>query len=239
VNELSRVLLIGVAIGLGQPSLGAAAQAPSSAPTVIAEGEAIVRRAADRAWLTMATETREARASDARSRGAEAMSSLQRALRDAGVPADAIRTTAYALVPEMSWNNGRGTVRGYLVRNQIEVRVDDLDELSDVIEAANSARNTSVSVTGPRFDLKDRAGAEAEALRQAVSVAMSRAQAIAAGAKRSLGSIVRIEEQGGSMNVPEPVMMRAMAADAQSVPTPITPGDIEVRGAVRLTAELR
>jgi uncharacterized protein YggE len=207
-------------------------------PVVVAEGDAIVKRAPDRAWLTLATETREPRVADARRRGAEAMTALQAALRAVGVPADAIRTTGFTLMPEMEWDNGRGTVRGYLVRNQIEVRVDDLDKLGEVIEAANSYRSTSVSLSGPRFDLKDRAAAERDALRQAVEAAVTRAQAMAAAAKGTLGAVVRIDDRGSPGGGPEPYL-RTMAMRADAVETPISPGDIEVRGLVSVTFELR
>jgi uncharacterized protein YggE len=128
---------------------------PAPPPVVVTQGEATLKRAADRAWLTVATETRDARPDEARRKGAEAMTAVQRAIRSAGLAADAIRTTGYSLTPEMDWNNGRGTLRGYVVRNQIDVRVDDLDDLPDVIDAANSSRNTALSIFGPRFDLKN------------------------------------------------------------------------------------
>jgi uncharacterized protein YggE len=217
---------------------GLGAQVPTGS-LVTAEGEAIVRRAPDRAWLTMATETREARAADARRRAAEGMTALQDALRKTGLPADAIRTSAFNLTPEMSWNNGRGTVRGYVVRNQIEVRVDQLDRLSDVIEAANSSPSTTISVSGPRFDLRDRAAADSEALRQAVQVALGRARAMASGAERSLGAIIRIEDRAEGGGSPEPMLMRAVAMKADAIETPIVAGDIETRASVRVTVELR
>lgn len=224
-------------LALSSPNL--TAQGGPSTPVVVTEGEAVVKRAADRAWLTVATETRDARATEARRRSAENTSALVAALKQAGVAADAIRTTSFALVPEMSWNNGRGTVRGYLVRNQVEVRIDNLDRLSEVIEAANTPSGSSISVIGPRFDLRDRAAAENEALGQAVQVALGRAHAIANGAKRTVGTIVRIEERGRNGPMPEVMMMRESAARGQTVETPILPGDIEIRASVSMTVELR
>jgi uncharacterized protein len=219
----------------------AAAQVASSSPVIVTHGEATVKRPADRALLSIAVETRETKAAEARRRSAEAMLALQSALRSVGLAADAIRTTGYVLIPEMEWTNGRGTVRGYLVRNQIDVRVDELDKLGDVIDAANGARNTSVSITGPRFGLKDEAAVENEALRLAVQAAMVRAQSIAAGARRSLGAIVRIEEPSrtGLDIRPEPMLMRTTSAKVEGFETPITPGEIEVRALVTLTVELR
>lgn len=213
-------------------------QSPYSPPVVVTEGEAILKRAPDRAWITVATETRHSEAARARSMSAEAMTSLQEALTIAGLPKDAIRTTGYSLIPEMDWNDGRGIVRGYVVRNQIEVRIDDLELLPTVIDAATTARGTSLSITGPRFGLKDESSAQAEALRLAVSSAMDRARAIAAGAGRTLGEILRIEDRrAGGMPPPQPLMRMAAAEDAAS--TPITPGEIEVRATVTVSIELR
>src|SRR5690606_20278413 len=163
-----------------------------------------VKRAPDRAWLTVATETRDAQAERARTLSADAMTALQEALGKAGLAEDAIRTTGYSLVPEMDWKSGRGVVRGYVVRNQIEVRIDDLELLPAVIDAATTARATTLSITGPRFALKDESGAQAEALRTAVGAAMNRARAIAYGAGRTLGDILRVEDQfTGTMPPPQ------------------------------------
>ena len=215
--------------------------APPTPPVIVTHGEATLKRAPDRAWITVSTETRERVAADARTRSAEAMTAVQQALRGAGVPADAIRTTGYSLNPEMEWNNGRGTVRGYVVRNSLEVRVDNLDKLSDVIDAANSSKSTAISISGPRFDLKNTQEAEAEALRTAVQSAMARARAIAAGAGRTLGAIVRVDDQNVSSQPPTPMpyAMRTVAGAAEATPTPITPGEIEVRALVMVTFELR
>lgn len=234
---MSRFLLPLMAVAAIACSV-APAIAQSSQAVVVAQGEATVKRSPDQAWLTVATETRDVKAEDARRKSAEGMTAVQAALRRAGVPADAIRTTSYYLTPEMDWNNGRGTVKGYLVRNQIDVRVDNLDRLGDVIDAANATKTTTLTISGPRFALKDQQAAETEALRLAVEAAMTRAQAMASGAKRSLGEIVRIEEPGAS-RPPSPQPLMRMAAAAEPAQTPITPGDIEVRVEVTVTVALR
>jgi uncharacterized protein YggE len=208
---------------------------------VVTQGEATVKRAPDQAWLTVATETRDGKADNARRISAESMTAVQAALRATGLSADAIQTTGYSLSPDMEWKNGRSTVKGYIVRNQIEVRVDNLDQLSDVIDAANANRSTTLTISGPRFALKNQQVTETEALRLAAQAALMRAQAIASGAGRMLGRITRIEEETlERVHRPEPYLMRAaMAKSDESVETPITIGDIEVRAKVYLTAELR
>ncbi|HYN05921.1 MAG TPA: SIMPL domain-containing protein [Vicinamibacterales bacterium] len=97
-----RLLLVGVFLVISTAFPRAQTAAPE-ASVVIAQGEAIARRAADRAWITIATEVREGKATDARRKSAEAMAAVQTALASVGLPADVIRTTGYSLQPEMGY----------------------------------------------------------------------------------------------------------------------------------------
>jgi uncharacterized protein len=208
---------------------------------VVTQGEATVKRAPDQAWLSIATETRDTKPDEARRKSAESMTAIQTTLRTTGLSTNAIRTTGYWLAPEMEWKNGHGTVKGYIVHNQIEILIDNLNLLSDVIDAVNATRNTSLIISGLRFALKDQNAAESEALKLAVQAALARANAIATGAQLTLGEIIRIEEQYfGGVHRAEPLMMRkTMVQASESSETPIISGDIEFRVQVILTAELR
>ncbi len=88
--------------------------------------------------------------------------------------------------------NGKRVGRGYVARNSVEVRVDNVDRVGEYLEAAVASGATSLG--GVRFDLKDRAKLEREALRLAVADARAKAEAAAAGAGRSIERIIRIEE---------------------------------------------
>lgn len=239
IRHHARQIALPVIVLLSGGVAAEAQDAPPDVPVIVTRGEATLKRAPDRAWLTVVTETREVRPENARRRSAETMTSVQNALRDAGVPADAIRTTGYSLTPEMDWDDGRGRLRGYLVRNQIEVRVDDLDRLPAVIDAANSSGSTALSIVGPRFDIKDDQSIQNEALQQAVQAALARAKAMAAGAGGSVGPIVRIEEQGMVTPYPRPMMAARAGVAEAAYDTPITPGEIEIHAQVVLTVELR
>ena len=122
-----------------------------------------------------------------------------------------------------------------MARNSIEVRVDDLPRLGDTLDIAVGAGATSV--TGVRFDLKDRSGAEREALQHAVEDARARATAAVAGAGMKIERIVRIEEQRTNIMPPRPMM--AMRAEAQTASTPMVAGELEIRASVTLTAAIR
>ena len=53
--------------------LAAGGQTPPASPVVLTRGVATVKRAPDPAWLTIATETRDVRADDARQKSAQAV----------------------------------------------------------------------------------------------------------------------------------------------------------------------
>jgi uncharacterized protein len=220
------------ATAAAQPS----AREARSEPVVVTTGTAVVRMAPDRAYLILATELRAPQPSEAQQKAAQAMVSVRQQLKGAGVADEAIRTLSYTLREEFDYANNRRTSRGYVATNTIELRIDQIDQVGRLLDAAVQSGATTVSDI--RFDLKDREATERQALRLAVADARGRAEAVAAGAGRSLGPIVRIDEQGQGFPMPRPVGM--MAARAEAMPdTPITPGEIEVRASVTLTVALQ
>jgi uncharacterized protein YggE len=222
------------AISLVAIAAPAAAQvAPEAPPVIVTQGSGVIKRAPDQAWVSIAAETRATSPAEAQRLAAEAMTAVLKALGPAGLAPDAIKTTAYSLQPDMDHSGGRARVRGYIARNQIEVRVDDLAKIGPVIDAAGSAGATQMA--GLRFDVKERAALEQEALKLAVQDALARARAMAAGAGASLGPIVRIEEAGGA----PPRMYRTAMTIAESANTPVTPGDLEIRADVTLAVRIR
>jgi uncharacterized protein YggE len=218
--------------------LAARAQQPSppAEPTVVTSGEGIVHAAPDRAWLNITAESRAANPREAQQRNADAMKPVQDKLRAAGVPADAIRTIGYDLQQEFDVVNDRRVSRGFVARNTIEVRVDAISRVGEILEVAVGSGATAVG--GIRFDLKDRAGLEREALKLAVADARARAEAVAAGTGRSIERILRIEERG-VQGGPMPYVAAGGVALRAQADVPIAVGQLEVRAQVTLTAVLK
>jgi uncharacterized protein YggE len=154
-------LAAALAILLTVPALSVPAAAQTSkdadGPVVVTMGEGIVKQAPDQAWVTIAAESRAKTPVEAQKLNADAMSSVMQRLKGLGLPADAIKTSGYELRPEFDYVNNRQTLRAYLARNSVEVRVDELPKLGQVLDVAVAAGATSVS--GIRFDLKERASA--------------------------------------------------------------------------------
>jgi uncharacterized protein YggE len=90
-----------------------------------------------------------------------------------------------------------------------------------------------------RFDLKDRTGADRDALKRAVADARSRGEAAASAANVTVDRVLRIEEQRAVMQDPRPMMMMRRELAADSAQSPIVPGELEIRAVVTLTLGIR
>src|SRR5215218_8703793 len=162
---MNRSLLILLLSIVALPARALAQTAPEI-PVIVTSGEAEVKKAHDRAWVSINAESRAKDPKAAQRANADAMAAVLSTLKSAGIAEEAIRTMAFDLQPEFDYANGRQTLRGYVARNSIEVRVDEVMRVGEVLASAVGSGATSIG--GLRFDLKDRVAAEREALRLAV-----------------------------------------------------------------------
>jgi len=237
-------LLATLLLGLLAAATPAAAQtSPDDPGVVVATGERVITVAPDQAWVMMSVDTRDERGPEARRLGAVAITSVRAALTATGLTVDAVQTVGFALHPEYDYTNGRQRMKGFVVSNQLQVRVDDVMKMAEVLDAVAGLAlpaSSTATIGNLRFDLKDRAGVERQALRQAVQDAIERATAMALGAGQALGRVVRIDEgraPDAAMKFGEQVMM-ARAGDGP-IATPVSPSDIEIRAQVTVTVEIK
>jgi len=204
-------------------------------PVIVTSGDAIVRRTPDRAFVTIAIETRSKNPRDAQKQNADAATQVQQRLSLAKLGPDAIRTLGYHLEQEFEVVPSGRIPREYLARNSIEVRIDDLSRVGELIDTV--VRGGATTVAGVRFEIQNRASAEQDALRLAVADARSRAEAAATGAGLIVDRVLRIEDRREGIIIPQRTMM--MSARAADATTPIEPGLIEIQAHVTLTVSIK
>lgn len=213
-----------------------AAQEPNpQIPTIVTIGEATAHRVPDQAFISIAVETHARLPRDTQKQNADAMAAVQQRINEAGIPREAVRTTGYTIQQEFDFTNGRRVPRGYVARNGVEIRIDAIDRTGEILDVVVQAGATMV--TGVRFDVKDRTALERDVLTHAVEDARARADALAAGAGRTVDRVIRIDDSRQSRVPPTPMIMRAAAPD--SAPTPIEPGIIEIHAQVTLTLSIK
>ena len=148
--------------------------------------------------MSVTAETRATSPREAQRRNADAMKPVQDRLRATGIPDDAIKTTVYDLQQDWDYSNNRRTLRGYVARNTISVRIDTVDRVGELLDLVVSAGATGVD--NIRFDVKDRDRLEREALR----LAFAHHKSLARGLKgvqtiRSVGEALSQETTGQTL----------------------------------------
>ncbi len=229
-----------VAVAALLPTSPARAQAPepsAALPTIVTTGEATISRPPDVAYLTIAVETRASSPREAERLNAESMSAVQKQLTDAGIGKEAIRTVGLWLDQEFDTPNGRRVSRGFVARHLIEARLDAVSRAGEVADAV--VKGGATSLNGIRFDLKDRAAAEREALRAAVVDARQRAEAAAAGAGRTVDRILKIEDTRNAPIVGPRVMALRAEPGGGPATTPVEPGVVEIHAKATLTVSMK
>jgi uncharacterized protein len=228
------ILLLAVAI---PASAQDAAGGPS---TVVTLGEGIVRMAADRAVVTLSSETRAETAAETQNRGNALMKAVQAAIGNLKLAGGQFSTTGLMLSPDWAFANNQRTQRGYVGRHTITIKFDEPDRAGEVVAAAIGAGANDVS--GVRFDRRDRRALELEALKLAVQDARARADALAAGAGRVVDRILRIAEEGAANAGPgaaQTYRVNVMSESAVVTGAPIAQGDVEIRARVIMTATVK
>ena len=208
-------------------------------PTVSSLGEAVVRRPPDRVIVSFSTVSRGQTPQDAQARGSAAMKAVQDAIEALRLPGGQVMTTSVNVSENWETVNNARARQGYIDTQSIVVRFDDVSRAGEVMTVATAAGATTLG--GIRFDRRDREALEEEALKNAVGVARARAEALAAGAGRSLDRIIRIAEESVAFAGPEPYGRGGMIQEAVRVTgnVPVASGEIEIRMRVVLTATIK
>ena len=193
------------------------------------QGEAEARP--DRARFHVGVEARRPTVAEARDAGADAQRRVLDALRANGIGDDDVQTDSLSVSPEYEYTDQGQRLLGYTVRNAVHVRVNEIDRLSAMVDAAIGAGGDLVRLDGIQFELSDPDAVRTRAREQAMQRARATAEQLARLAGVELGAPIAIEEvvSGGE---PRPMMMEMRAADTAQA-TPIEPG------VTRVTVQLR
>lgn len=170
----------------------------------------------------------------ARSGAAEAMQRVRDAVAASGVEDRDISTRSFNIYPQYDYDREEGPpeIIGYTVNNWIEVKVRDIDRLSEVLDDALTAGGDAIRVGGISFRVDEPEQYTDEARKLAVEDARARAQQLADLAGVTLGDARSISESSGGFA--RQGIARAEAAFAGDSSTPISPGESEVAVTVHI-----
>lgn len=158
-------------------------------------------------------------------------------LKTLGIADKDIQTTNYNVSPNYDYSNGKQTTNGYIVSENIEVKIKPIEKANKAIDIATAAGANQVG--GLTFVLNDDAKKklQQQATQEAIKNAKAQAQMLADAAGIRLGKIADIQT-GQS----EPIMNKygmdtASGLGGAQPPTQVNPGENTVTVTVSLGYE--
>lgn len=158
------------------------------------------------------------------------------AVKQTGVDAKDIQTTNYSINPSFDYTGGTQRITGYSASTNLLIKVRDLDNVNNVIDAVTGSGANQVF--GVSFDIDDKTKAENEARQKAVDEAKKKAADAAKIAGFKLGRIINYSENLPGSIRPIPLAVGALEK-ASGAPTQIEPGSSEVSVTVTLSYEIQ
>jgi uncharacterized protein len=222
---LAGVLLVAAAIaGVAQPRLGRSAT-PSAGTVITVTGNGTVDATPDRASFDFGVTSQAATAAEALSRNAAEARAIVDALKNAGVGSSDLQTTQVSLWPQTSSDGTR--ITGYQASNSVQVTA-ALGKAGALVDAAVGAGANNVD--GPNLDTADKSSLYDEALKQALTDAKGKAQALAEAAGLALGPALKVLEGGNPAPVPLFAPAKAVGAGVS-----IEAGTQQIQASVTVT----
>ena len=207
--------------------------------SIRASGEATVRAKPDRAQISIGVVTQAPTAQAASAQNATQTAAVLDAVKRALGANGEIKTSGYSISPQYQYTNGRPPkITGYQANNSVLATVNDLSLTGKVIDAASDAGANNI--TGISFSLRDDNAIRAQALAEAALKARSAAEAIAKALNVRITRVLEADTTEAPVVRPMNKAFAMMAEGAAPrAPTPIEPGDLDVRASVTVTFEVQ
>jgi uncharacterized protein YggE len=232
---LAIVAMIATVVGLATRPAYAQQTPPAVAGRYITVvGHAEIQGRPDTAIIQIGVDTEAKTAKEALDLNSKQSAAVQKKLTDLGIDVKDIQTSGFSIYPTYA-TDGR-QLTGYRVGNAVTVKIRSLDKagalLDQVVQAgANSISGINFTIDNPRT-LQD------QAREQAMSDAKTRADLLAKAGGASVGDVLIITENVGSMVVPMPMAARVAGAQ-DSMAVPIQPGQQTIAIDVQVTYALK
>ncbi|PZT89845.1 MAG: hypothetical protein DI637_05705 [Citromicrobium sp.] len=145
-------------------------------------------------------------------------------IKSLGVPERDIQTTGINLGARYDYDQQtqRQVFRGYQASNRVSVKLREIDETGEVLDALVVAGATDIS--GPDFSLENDTAAKAQARQSAMQRAQTQAMEYARLAGYSGLRLLEVNETMTDYAPPRPMMRQAMAQGAEDASAPVQPG---------------
>ncbi len=216
------------------------AQVPQAVPgrTITVRGEAEVKRAPDKADISIGIQEQKPELKEAQRLTDEQLKALYRIADTMGVTKKDLQTNYSSVQPVYHYRDGGQHFVGYSVNHQITVTLRDLDKLAEFTQKLLDAKIDQIN--NIHFGLQQEDAEKKAALKKALENARAKAEALAESSGERIEKVYAVNE-GGVYFEPVPMpMMRGkavMAMESASMDAAAAPpaGEMSVRADVQAT----
>ena len=248
-------LLLAISLALVVIAIGTVGcetlQAPSSTPKVTQSlsgifsqqstgiwvtGEGKVSVVPDVAILSLGVETQDVNVANAQSYAATTMTAVVNELDNFGIAKKDIKTQHFSIYPVRRWSDkdAREVLIGYRVTNTVTVKVRKVEDAGAIIDAVARAGGDYIRINNISFTVDDPTPYHKEAREKAMADAEAKAKQLADLGNVKLGKPTYINESGAFMPVVREYYAEAPIPMPAAPPTPISPGETEIRLSVQV-----
>jgi uncharacterized protein YggE len=199
-------------------------------------GEGKVSVVPDVAILSLGVEVQSESVAEAQGYASTVMTSVLDELDKAGVAEKDIQTQQFNIFPIRRWSekDAREVLIGYRVTNVVSAKVRNVDDTGNVIDAVAQAGGDFIKINSISFTVDNPSAYREEARELAMADARAKAEQLADLGNVRLGSPTYISESGVSVPAVREFFAGAPVPAPAVAPTPISPGETEIRLSVQV-----
>lgn len=170
----------------------------------------------------------------------EKINAIVNAIKKLDVKSEDVQTSNYSINPKFNWDNGRQTLIGYTVSQNVTVKVRDLKKVGDILTKAGELGANQVN--GVTFNIDDPSKLKQQARKKAIEDARDKADELAKALGLNVVRVVNFLESSDRMGYPIPMMATSEAVGkgggTVSVPD-IQSGSLDIVSNVSVTFEIQ
>jgi len=204
-------------------------------------GEGKVSVVPDVAILDLGVEVQADTVAEAQNYATTVMTAVLDELDNQDVAEKDIQTRRFSIYPVRRWSekDAKEILIGYRVTNTVTAKVRDVDETGTIIDAVARAGGDYIRINSISFTVDDPTPYYEEAREKAMADAEAKAKQLA-----DLGDVKLVEvtyiSEGGLVSVPRALYVETMPMPAPAgAPTPISPGETEIRLSVQVAYSIQ
>lgn len=210
-------------------------------------GTGTVAAEPDLARLTLGIESRAKTVEEARTNAANAMAAVVSTVKAHNIQDKDIQTQVFSITPEYTYRevqdefgrHGEQVLVGYIVTNQVAVKVRDLDAVGPVVDDVAQAGGDLTRISGISFTVEDPKPLQEQARAKAVQDAVAKAEQMAREAGVTLGKAFYLNDST-AVPVVRDFGVKAFAEGiAAAPPTPISGGELEISVTIQAAFSIR